>query len=1271
MDIDKPLHDPSADHQTQYGSNPSTPSVIPPRSARIINIPAAAPQLVVDRAGNAGLICNQAGTYSLPLRPLSTLSVRFATENEQLELPPVSSNPAISSSKLPFSHGSNSASASSISSSSVHPSLCTSTTTTYNSSSTGSFNSPPPPHPSSCISTTPELASPPESAFVSASASPFTPALIGIELPPEVDLNQAPLSEDIPSPKHPPPPPVQSAGTPAATAALATLSTLNDKFLELQFVKPDGYTRSEHTITASSVEQAPSSTTLSDLELQNKPQAVAYFESAPPTPIINTSPSTSFRPRTCDVYIGIHGCTSSLSRFSKWLRAELEFQGIACFLADRARYSDPRVHDIARHIMHSCTFGVIVINKKTFKNMYSLEELQIFLERKNLVPLFFNLAPTDCMARDIVERRGEVWEKEGGDLWRTYGGKEREWREAIDGLSRIEEWKLEAFTGNWRDCILRAVSLLGTRIGRRSVAERERVRKQRVEREEFPFPRNVHFVGREKELRTVEKFLFCEADEATQNQPVHQPDASKVLDHLQKSSRQSKQNFRANRKQIISQSERWSRPHTGAGNQTSDNFESRRRSDADMWHNRRMMEGASESTEEYVGRRKSDSDRWQSFGGLDAGFSRRNKFEAWFESKQIDYDSLSKQANVSETTSEINEVSDDRELVDSIRQKSRHSARDSKLHRNFTHNNARRRRTSEGLRSKSESAVSSSSMQEEGEPITKAIKSAGISVCICGAAGMGKTELALEFAYRYSQRYRTILWIGGEARYLRQNYLNLSVLLGLDVGTESQVGPERGRTRTFEEQEREALHRVRRELERDVPYLLVIDNLESERDWWDRKEVVELLPRPGSGGATHVIVTTRLQKMASMPNAVRLLYLSSSEALSLMRAKRELSVQELDALKEMEERLDRSTFGLALVGKLLAEVPGIMPSVLLEKVNKGFPDSWASVPREDMSLKNNTFLLKLLGVCFSFLEQLGGPRKLAIRMACIGGWCAPFPIPVSLLGAAAIDLPEHSSSLVARVFRDSVLFCGTTQTKRAESEAGSLLIRIGIARSCTKQGWIFFDEIVQLYARKRGGPPAARAMVQGIKKKGVISQHFEHFWAACFLVFGFANDLVIVDLRAVELLSFIKKGALQLAFRAFTTFSRCRAALELLRLCTNMLEDVEKSFVSQTQDWWGRSLCWRAGSTHNYIVQQAASGMRGGVLGNEVDEYVWEEATLLKALLLETRAKLLLKGGQFDAGEEICRTCISIRTVMLGENHPDTISAQDTLAKLVRARSNT
>jgi hypothetical protein len=71
----------------------------------------------------------------------------------------------------------------------------------------------------------------------------------------------------------------------------------------------------------------------------------------------------------------------------------------------------------------------------------------------------------------------------------------------------------------------------------------------------------------------------------------------------------------------------------------------------------------------------------------------------------------------------------------------------------------------------------------------------------------------------------------------------------------------------------------------------------------------------------------------------------------------------------------------------------------------------------------------------------------------------------------------------------------------------------------------------------------------------------------------------------------------------------------------------------------------------------------------QVDEYAWQELTLLKAVLLETQAKLLMKGGQFDRGEEVCRTCLNIRSVMLGPDHVDTIAAQETLAKLVRYRN--
>jgi hypothetical protein len=74
--------------------------------------------------------------------------------------------------------------------------------------------------------------------------------------------------------------------------------------------------------------------------------------------------------------------------------------------------------------------------------------------------------------------------------------------------------------------------------------------------------------------------------------------------------------------------------------------------------------------------------------------------------------------------------------------------------------------------------------------------------------------------------------------------------------------------------------------------------------------------------------------------------------------------------------------------------------------------------------------------------------------------------------------------------------------------------------------------------------------------------------------------------------------------------------------------------------------------------------------------------TLLKAVSLEKLAKLMLKCGQFDAGEEdeeedeeeeeeeVCRSCLNISTTTLRTEHVDIIVVQETWAKLVWYRHN-
>lgn len=148
--------------------------------------------------------------------------------------------------------------------------------------------------------------------------------------------------------------------------------------------------------------------------------------------------------------------------------------------------------------------------------------------------------------------------------------------------------------------------------------------------------------------------------------------------------------------------------------------------------------------------------------------------------------------------------------------------------------------------------------------------------------------------------------------------------------------------------------------------------------------------------------------------------------------------------------------------------------------------------------------------------------------------------------------------------------CGlANQGWTGEEESASLLVKMGLARKAMRQPgyWIQFHPITQIHARRtKDGLVAAKATVQGVRKFGDTLLNLEHLWASAFIVFGFKSEPPLVQLKAMDMVLFIRRTALPLALRAFTIFSRCNSALELLKVCTNALEEVEKTFVSQIQD---------------------------------------------------------------------------------------------------------
>ncbi|KAJ4730712.1 P-loop containing nucleoside triphosphate hydrolases superfamily protein [Rhynchospora pubera] len=948
------------------------------------------------------------------------------------------------------------------------------------------------------ISITPHLysPSPPSSAFVSALQSPYiSPRAIEPPLPNET-------TKSTPSTEATPTPVITSVPSPASYSG----GSHSDD------VPTTSHTPSErYDFSGDQIDQKPKISDVGPRVSFSFPVPRVSFGRGPGAPT-----SSNAKLRSCDVYIGFHGQGLNLSRFCKWLKAELELEGMASFIADRAKYSDSQSHEIADRIICSAAYGFVVVTPLSFLNPFSLEEIRFFAQKKNLIPL--------------------LYDTEMSEITSLFEGKleDKECKDAYDGFSRCHEYRLETNDTNWRSCISKVVSILRSKLGRKSIAEKEREVREASE-EELPFPRNRYFVGREKELGEIETafFGFTDVHEIESNNPSY--GSSGVSDGL-----------------------------------------------------------ADEETDTVT-----TKDR---FISLEMKKSKEPTLEAWIE------------APIMELTG------GNRNGVQKLRSRPKKSR------------------------------------------ISGGTKFSSSVFCVNGCSGTGKSELALEFSYRYAQRYKMVLWIGGEMRYFRQNILNLSINLGLDVSAEAEK--ERGRLRSFEEQELDAFQRVKRELFRDIPYLIVIDNLESERDWWEGKDLHDFIPR--NTGSTHVIITTRLSKVMNF-ELMQLPPLSLADALVLIKGRREKDypADESEILRKFDERLGRLSFGLWMVGSLLSELL-IPPSELFEAVERVSINDSAlnSGGSDDGFWRNNSYLMKVFIFCFALMDR-ANKGALASRMVLSGSWLAPSPVSSSLLASVANRIPSKmnpfqlwSRSITMAVCCGSNL-CLTTQSRKTEAESALLLVKLGLAKRARKQPgcWIQLHRITQLFGRIRGGLEPATSAVHGLVRSGNLALASDHFWASAFLVFGFKSEPPIVQLKPVDMVLFIKKAALPLAIRSFMTFSRCSSALELLKVCTNVLEEVEKSFASQIQEMNRGSFCWRKKKKD---LQQP---------NQKVDEYVWQEVTLLKATLLETRAKLLLRGGLFDSGEELCRTCISIRTVMLGHSHAQTLAAQETLAKIVRSRT--
>jgi hypothetical protein len=502
------------------------------------------------------------------------------------------------------------------------------------------------------------------------------------------------------------------------------------------------------------------------------------------------------------------------------------------------------------------------------------------------------------------------------------------------------------------------------------------------------------------------------------------------------------------------------------------------------------------------------------------------------------------------------------------------------------------------------------------------------AVCVSGESGAGKTELALEFAHQHAQDYKLVLWLHGEPRFLRHSYLSIADRLDVAVGDNVSAPPERARR--LMDIEGDAIAKVRKGLARDVPYLVLIDNLESERDWWDSRAVQELLPLTGR---THVIITTRLPRLQSILT-LNIGNLPAPESTRLMKGTRAFGVEDVTVLRSIEEYVGGAPLGLALVGAILSELnlgPGELILAMSNAPHRA--PTWGE--RDDPVLRDNPGLVRLLDASLTLLGREAAGLGAAVgRLLEASSFFAPAPIPVATLARAACSSRSANAPLWKRVVNTLHLTRGSSRPRpNAELEA---LVKLGLARRCTKAGHVSVHAVFRVFGRKIGSGKVGRRVLRAIVADRIES---EHAWAACLSAFKFEAPAAAVDLPSLDLARFSAGHALSLAERAAAAHSTYAAAIALLREATDAVRRVE--------DQYGLSPRRSAG-------------------GCDLDPRAFQDLAQARASLLMARARMMVRGGEYGIAEDHCLTALNIFGVVCGAAHQETGAARAFLEQAVR-----
>lgn len=254
------------------------------------------------------------------------------------------------------------------------------------------------------------------------------------------------------------------------------------------------------------------------------------------------------------------------------------------------------------------------------------------------------------------------------------------------------------------------------------------------------------------------------------------------------------------------------------------------------------------------------------------------------------------------------------------------------------------------------------------------------AIATTGMGGIGKTQLAIEFCYRYGRYFHGVHWV---------NAYNASIEAEIaSCGREMDI-------KHFPDTTLEQVTTTVREWQKQSMRLLVFDNLE------DPKLVTKWLPKLNG---LHILITTRRQQwspdfgLSILPLGT----LQRSESLTMFRklAPRLIETSDED-VNLLAEKLGDLPLAIDLAGRYLHIHPTLTPISYIQSLDEILEhESMQSKWFEELGISSPTSHdLSLLGTFKLSWEKL--QNQIQQQIFILSGWLAPnTPIPSELFKAA-------------------------------------------------------------------------------------------------------------------------------------------------------------------------------------------------------------------------------------------------------------------------------